>query len=141
MKPVLVPALMAVLVVGAFGCGGGGKKSASAVFEPPDGGGDPLDQGGGNGNPDKVALCHKPEDGAAQHSIEIDDAALDHHLAHGDTVGECVEDPLPEAPADKTTLCHVPPGNGANAHTITVSNAAVPHHEAHGDALGGCPEN
>lgn len=56
--------------------------------------------------------------------------------------GCTLDDPDPRAcdPADanKTTVCHIPPGNPANAHTICVGNAAVPAHLDHGDVLGTC---
>lgn len=45
----------------------------------------------------------------------------------------------PAAPAEKMTVCHIPPGNPGNAHTITVGTAAVPAHLNHGDSLGACP--
>ena len=46
------------------------------------------------------------------------------------------------AGAQKTTLCHVPPGNTDNAHEIVVSESALASHlENHeGDAVGTCLE-
>jgi hypothetical protein len=41
-------------------------------------------------------------------------------------------------PADRVTICHIPPGNPGNAHTITINLNALPSHEAHGDFLGEC---
>jgi len=41
-------------------------------------------------------------------------------------------------PADKVSICHVPPGNPGNAHTIVVSGNATEAHLAHGDTLGAC---
>lgn len=37
----------------------------------------------------KVAVCHFPENGDAEHTIIIGAPAVDAHLAHGDTLGEC----------------------------------------------------
>lgn len=42
------------------------------------------------------------------------------------------------AMAQKTSICHVPPGNPGNAHTISVAPNAVPAHLAHGDSMGAC---
>jgi len=47
----------------------------------------------GNGN-DRIIICHK----AANHSktLEVSTAALDQHLAHGDSVGPCEVPGVPE---------------------------------------------
>lgn len=41
-------------------------------------------------------------------------------------------------PADKVTICHIPPGNPSRKHTIEVSVSAWPAHQGHGDTLGPC---
>lgn len=43
----------------------------------------PTPDGGGG----RVTLCHKP--GGASRTIEVDESAVNAHLAHGDTLGPC----------------------------------------------------
>lgn len=40
-----------------------------------------------------------------------------------------------DAPSDKISICHVPPGNPGNCHEITVSRNALKAHLDHGDRL------
>ena len=42
-------------------------------------------------------------------------------------------------PADRVTICHIPPGNPDNPISITISSSALNAHLAHGDALDMCP--
>lgn len=111
------------------------------------------------GNDEKVTLCHIPPGNPAKaHTITVGNPAVAAHLAHGDYLGECMQDSVShideldvqefenatvEMSSDtsvdsKTTLCHVPPGNPSKAHTITVSSSAVDAHMAHGDYIGEC---
>ena len=46
--------------------------------------------------------------------------------------------PVTDQQAQKTIICHIPPGNPDNDHMIAVGDPAVPAHLAHGDALGTC---
>jgi hypothetical protein len=51
-------------------------------------------------------------------------------------------------PAEKVTICHIPPGNPSNSHTINIGQKGIDAHLAHGDPLesvgigcaGGCVE-
>ncbi len=38
----------------------------------------------------RVTICHQT--GHGQHTITVDEHALDAHLAHGDTIGACPDD-------------------------------------------------
>ena len=89
------------------------------------------------------------------HTITVGADALDAHLAHGDSEGECPDGsqegddddddgglegnyPDPDHPG-KVLICHVPPGNPANARTLSVSPNAVAGHATHpGDYDGPC---
>jgi len=62
----------------------------------------------------KIVICHYPPGNPdARHTITIDESALDAHLAHGDTIGPCSEDPEPtpepvppeEVQCEKDTDC------------------------------------
>ncbi len=44
----------------------------------------------------------------------------------------------PAQAAERTTICHAPPGNTGSSHTIIVGASAVPAHLAHGDSQGPC---
>ena len=44
--------------------------------------------------PKKVQVCHNG------HTIEVNEHAVDAHLAHGDTLGECVAPPPPPPPVE-----------------------------------------
>ena len=45
----------------------------------------------------KIIICHYPPDNPdARHTIEISKSALEEHLAHGDTIGPCEDEPEPE---------------------------------------------
>lgn len=44
----------------------------------------------------------------------------------------------PARAAERTTICHTPPGNTGSSHTIIVGSGAVPAHLAHGDSQGAC---
>jgi hypothetical protein len=64
---------------------------------------------------DMVTLCHIPPNNPANaHTIEVAQAAVPTHLAHGDLLGacpyECAEYPAPVA-ATGQTECWDPPGN------------------------------
>lgn len=54
-------------------------------------------EGGGH---DPVTICHKPGT-PAEHTIVVDDDAVEAHLAHGDYLGECQGEPEPELVAYK----------------------------------------
>ncbi len=71
----------------------------------------------GHGSPKKVVICHKGR------SIEVAEAAVEAHLAHGDTLGPC-----------PVTICH-------KGRSIAVPDSSVAAHLAHGDTLGPCPGN
>lgn len=44
----------------------------------------------------------------------------------------------PARAAERTTICHAPPGNTGSSHTIIVGSNAVSAHLAHGDTQGPC---
>jgi len=49
------------------------------------------------GGPGKVTVCHIPPGNLENAStIQVSQNALDAHLAHGDELGECVEEPEPQ---------------------------------------------
>ncbi len=65
--------------------------------------------GGGGGGTTKVTICHIPPGNPANaHTITVGAPAVDAHLAHGDTLGACVDAGLPDvsdaavAPPDAT---------------------------------------
>ena len=125
--------LIATVTVSAAGKGNGkGKGNA--------GGKD--DAGGG----EKVVICHQPGT-SVQKTMEVPAAAVPGHLQHGDSLGPCVEEPIPPPsppPTDtitatvKVTICHKP-GTPAEK-TLELPMAAVPGHLQHGDSLGPCVE-
>jgi hypothetical protein len=64
-----------------------GCSSAGDTSEVDDGGGtDPP--GGGDG----VTICHKPDEPAEKETIKVNQRALQGHLGHGDSLGECDDD-------------------------------------------------
>jgi hypothetical protein len=97
----------------------------------------------------KALVCHVPP-GNPDHpvTIEVAEASVPAHLAHGDTEGACAGDEAPEGSEEgeetgedaetKVVVCHVPPGNPENPVTIEVGESAVPAHLAHGDTEGAC---
>ncbi len=101
--------------------------------------GDEEEQGGGAGQ-QKVTLCHK-----GKNTITVGAPAVDAHLRHGDTPGECVGnaeaagEPGGESEAEgggdggqeQVTLCH-------KGKSLTVAEPAVDAHVRHGDILGEC---
>lgn len=110
----------------------------------------------------KTFVCHIPPGNPGNaHTIHVGNAAVDAHLAHGDSLGACMgTDTTPkvsdckgkghggrsiqnvikrEGRSWKAVVCHIPPGNPENAHTIEVGMPAVRAHLAHGDSLGACP--
>ena len=118
-----------------------------------------------SGSPEagKTFVCHIPPGNLANpHTLHIANAAVDAHLAHGDSLGQCDQVLAQDTGTDcrkgnanlhrrkiqhivvqdsgswKVTLCHLPPGNTANGHDITVGLSAVDAHLAHGDFLGTC---
>jgi hypothetical protein len=115
---------------------------------------------GSKGSKGKTSICHIPPGNPSNaHTISVGNAAVDAHLAHGDSLGRC-EDKLPELSkkpctagktrgkkgmglkfhGKKVTICHIPPGNPANAHTISIGLPALKAHIAHGDVMGACTE-
>lgn len=44
----------------------------------------------------------------------------------------------PARAAERTAICHAPPGNIGSSHTIIVGANSVPAHLAHGDTQGPC---
>ena len=119
-----------------------------------------IGEPGKRGNPSKTSICHIPPGNPSNaHTISIGNAAVDAHLAHGDSLGRC-EDKLPDLTkkpcpdgksrakkgmghwfhGKKVTICHIPPGNPANAHSISIGLPALKAHIAHGDILGACTE-
>ena len=79
------------------------------------------------GDPSNVQICHNGR------TISVNPAAIETHIAHGDTVGLCAGYGY-----GIVVICHIPPGNPDNAHTLTVGASAVSAHLAHGDTLGQC---
>ncbi|TSC72253.1 MAG: lipoprotein, partial [Parcubacteria group bacterium Gr01-1014_70] len=62
------------------------------------------EQSGGGEGDQKIVVCHVPPGNPlAKHTIVISKSALDTHIAHGDTTGECISVPLPPPPATSTT--------------------------------------
>lgn len=58
---------------------------------------DPYDGVGGDADPNKVTICHKPPGNpGGQQTLQIPPSALSGHLSHGDTEGPCEGDPDPE---------------------------------------------
>lgn len=97
----------------------------------------------------KVLLCHVPPGNPENPiTIEVAEAAVPAHLAHGDTEGACEGGVPPEddegeeeeedSGQERVVLCHAPPGNPENPVTIEVAAPAVPAHLAHGDTEGAC---
>lgn len=84
--------------------------------------------------PEKVEVCHNG------HTIEVNENAVDAHLNHGDTLGECGddEDSGDDEDEDEETVlvCHVPGG----PETMEVPESAVLTHLNHGDTIGECEE-
>jgi Ca2+-binding RTX toxin-like protein len=64
-----------------------GCSSAGDTSEVDDGGG--TDPPGGG---DDVTICHKPDEPAEKETIKVNQGALQGHLGHGDTLGECDDD-------------------------------------------------
>ena len=93
----------------------------------------------------KVAVCHLPNgDEDKARTIVVGDDALESHLEHGDTEGECAEEgarpqgPPPhagqevtEAKEGQVLVCH-------RDRTRSVSADALAAHLAHGDTEGAC---
>jgi hypothetical protein len=120
-----------------------------------------------SGSPDgkKTFVCHIPPGNPANaHTIHVGNPAVDAHLAHGDSLGQCdqvlVADTgtacqkrhgwlvrrkiqnivVREGDSWKVTVCHLPPGNTDNGHAISVGASAVQAHLDHGDVLGACDD-
>jgi hypothetical protein len=97
------------------------------------------------GGPQKVVVCHIPPGNPANfHTIIVGKAAVQAHMAHGDTKGEPCDfdgDGDNDDHWSMVTICHIPPGNPANAHTITVGAPATSAHLDHGDYLGTCGDD
>lgn len=117
----------------------------------------------GSADSKKTYVCHIPPGNPANaHTIHVGNPAVDAHLAHGDSLGQCDSVLTPvDGPKNckgkgpkgkksiqdvvkkdgqgwKVTICHLPPGNPENAHTLSVGAPAVRAHLAHGDKLGAC---
>jgi hypothetical protein len=94
-------------------------------------------------NKDKVTICHMPGT-PDQKTMHVPAAAVAGHLSHGDYVGECQEEPLPEPPEPvitgtvMVTICHKP-GTPAQK-TLVIPEAALAGHLGHGDVLTPCEE-
>lgn len=90
----------------------------------------------------KITICHKP--GKIDNTLSVSVNALNAHLAHGDTEGECIQaepDPViasatPPAESTSVTICHKP---GKANKTMQVPESALNGHLGHGDAEGSCP--
>ena len=82
------------------------------------------------GNNTKVTMCHKDS------TITVDLSAVNTHLGHGDTFGECTTDPAEEL----VTICHGKHKGKRKKgpQTIEVPVSDVLGHLKHGDSLGSC---
>lgn len=66
--------------------------------------GDPADGGSsgggkGKGGGKKVQICHVPPGNPDNaHTLEVSENAVDAHLAHGDSLGACGDEPTPDEP-------------------------------------------
>lgn len=113
----------------------------------------------------KTYVCHIPPGNPANaHTIHVGNSAVDAHLDHGDSLGQCDSVLVPadtgknckgkgkglgkrksiqdivkkDGQGWKVTICHLPPGNPENAQSLTIGAAAVRAHLDHGDILGAC---
>jgi hypothetical protein len=84
---------------------------------------------------DLVTVCHKGQ------TKEIREQALTGHIAHGDYMGECVDEEEEEEDSDddddggddddKTLVCH-------NGLSLSINLSALTAHLLHGDLVGAC---
>lgn len=119
----------------------------------------------GSADGSKTYVCHIPPGNVANaHTIHVGNPAVDAHLAHGDSLGQCHEVLVADTGSEchkrhawsarkkiqhvvvnengawKVSICHLPPGNPSHGLDLTVGAAAVQAHLAHGDSLGACNE-
>ena len=87
MRHLLRPCIASLALLGALACGPDSTSTQqSALLE---GQSDSLTAAAGKGS-DKVVVCHIPPGNPANaHTISIGAPAVDAHLAHGDSLGEC----------------------------------------------------
>ncbi len=71
----------------------------------------------------KVIVCHyPPENLANKHSLEIGESALEAHLAHGDTLDACPQEPAPTVPIPTTPSPTTPtPATSQSQFSLQIS--------------------
>lgn len=79
----------------------------------------------------KVIICHYPPGNPEnKHTLEIDQSALNAHLAHGDIMGACgippVPSSLPPTPPPATTTPPAPPPSTATTTATTTPTTSPP---------------
>jgi hypothetical protein len=79
----------------------------------------------------RAVICHKPGTPDEQ-TMTVPRSALDAHLAHGDTDGEC------STATSRVLICHQPYTPAQK--TLAVPESDVEDHLAHGDLLGSCDD-
>ena len=75
-------------------------------------------QGGGGGQ-QKVTLCHVDEEGEKR-TITVGAPAVPAHLAHGDILGECVDEPEPECDVSPNPLVMTFVDSEPQTHTTSI---------------------
>ena len=80
---------------------------------------------------EKVDIFHLDSDTGEYHTINVSVNALDAHLAHGDTLGDC----------NDNLICHWEDPANNIWETLLVSDENLQEHLDHGDFLGSCGSN
>ena len=76
-------------------------------------------QGGGPGQV-KVTLCHIDQETGEEITITVGAPAVPAHLAHGDTLSECVDEPEPECDISPNPLVMNFDSPGPQTHTTSI---------------------